>query len=198
MTDTDGTARPRIAGAFTVVLIFVAACSSKLVTNPDANVPRTDGPVDLSGVLLQAPCGGTVSLRGTTPNGPFNGDVVSLYGFYGQYPGVGASIADSQTGLGIDWTYDWPVGDAGAVLTPESAPVNGKFLIDHGTSELSAAGRVDITSATNPASVADAGVGGAFAATMTFSQTGFALSGSLSSPYCRVFDQDSSQFNEHR
>ena len=194
MTDAGQAGRQSALGKMAVLVVCVSACSSKLA----ADVPPSDGPVDLSTVLLQAPCGGTVSLSGTTPNGPFNGDVVSLYGFYGQYPGVGASIADSQTGLGIYWTYDWPLGDAGATLAPESAPVNGTFLIDHGTSELSAAGRIDITSATNPASVADAGVGGAFAATMTFSQTGFELSGSLASPYCRVFDQDSSQLNEHR
>jgi hypothetical protein len=35
--------------------------------------------------------------------------------------------------------------------------------------------------------VADGGVAGSVQATLTFSQTGFDLSGSISSPYCVVF-----------
>lgn len=48
------------------------------------------------------------------------------------------------------------------------------------------AGTVSISAATNPTTLADAGAGGQLAATMSFSQSGIDLSGSLSSPYCRV------------
>jgi hypothetical protein len=193
MTNERMTPRHRLLGTLAIVLGLTLACSSKLATN----VPPSDGAVDLSSVLQQAPCGGTVSLQGITPSGPFNGDVVSLYGLYGQYEAVAVSIADESSGLGIQWEYSWAPGDAGALLAPENVTVNAKFLIDHGNSQVALAGNVDITSATNPAAAADAGGGGAVTASMTFSQTGFDLSGTMSSSYCRVYS-DTSGRAEHR
>jgi hypothetical protein len=192
-TDQIEADRSRALACLAGLLLFVSACSSKLA----ANMPVSDAGADLSTVLLVAACGGTVSLTGTTPEGPFNGDVVALSGHYGQYAGVGASIADSHTGLALQWAYDWLPGDAGPMLTPEMAPVTGNFVIDHATSSLTVAGSVYITSATNPAEVVDAGTGGAVTATMLFSGSGFDLSGSLSSPYCRVFG-DGSSLSERR
>jgi hypothetical protein len=63
------------------------------------------------------------------------------------------------------------------------------FFVSNDLSAASATvgGTVNVTSAANPAVVADGGVAGFVQATLTFSQTGFDLSGALSSPYCDIF-----------
>ena len=168
-----------------LALLGTGGCSASLSPSVDAH-PTRDGPVDLSAYFSSVSCGGTVSLTGMTPDGPFVGDSVSVDGYYGGATGVSVAIGDSRTGWGLLWHNDWFV-DAGTSLSlpATSFAVNATFITSPSETTF-AAGEIDITAAANPQEVADAGVTGMLQATMTFTQTGFALSGAIASPYCKV------------
>jgi hypothetical protein len=110
------------------LLLGTGGCSASLSPSVDAHA-ADDGPVDLSAYFSSVSCGGTVSLTGMTPDGPFVGDSVSVDGYYGGAKGVSVAIGDSRTRWGLLWHHDWIV-DAGTSLSlpATSFAVNAAFI----------------------------------------------------------------------
>jgi hypothetical protein len=172
------------------VLLALGGCTSKGGQVGDASVetPSSDARMDLSGLLPAPSCGGTATVIGSTPAGPFHGDLVTVRAFYGAETGLAIYVADDVAGTAIYETISWLAPGSGPALPAMQFPVTAFFVSnDPSGASATVAGTVDVTAAANPGVVADGGVAGSVEAMLTYSQTGFDLSGSISSPYCVVF-----------
>jgi hypothetical protein len=167
-------------GILGLALLGVVGCGKTSL------VPTMDASADLSGLLPAPPCGGTGKVTGTTPTGPFNGDVISVRATYGGDTASGVTVGDSHTGAGITWFSSWMPPDGGADLPPSNGPVVATFSARNDTASWEVPGTVNVTAATNPAAASDAGQGGHVEETVAFSTSGFTFSGSLASPYCLI------------
>jgi hypothetical protein len=125
-------------------------------------------------------------VTGTTPMGQFDGDVISVRATYGAVTSIDFTVADSHTGAAVTWLSTWTPSDGGANLPPSNGADVATFIASDHSSSWQVPGTVNVTAATNPAAVSDAGQGGHVAETVAFSTNGFTISGSLASPYCVV------------
>ena len=132
-------------------------------------------------LLSPAPCGGSVSAAGTTPAGAFEGTLVSaLYDGCGD--AVEVLIGDASRGL--VFTVSAPYHRTNDTIVPGDLAAMGELdrrqppavvARPVGTLTVIAADFLPI----------DAPLAGQIQGTFQFTQDGFALSGTFSSPYCR-------------
>jgi hypothetical protein len=171
--------RPLAAGVVGLSLLSLVGCGSKSKTSADAS----------SSTFLPIPsCGGSAEVTGATQTGYFNGDAVTVQATLGGGTSIAVSVADSGSGALLTWVTDWQNPGTGANLAPIDDSNDATFTSPLGTSTLATMipGTVDVVSATNPASVSDAGQGGQIEENVAFSTSSFQLSGVLTSPYCRI------------
>lgn len=158
---------------FAVLLAAAAAgCSG-------GSKDKSDGSVSLS----PPPCGGTVTATGTTPAGAFDGTLMSTM-YDGCTNGVGVWIGDATHGLLFTFSAPYQTTDGGAPVVPGDATARGELDSAQPPAVLArTSGTVSVTAADFLAG--DAGLSGQVTGSFQFSQDGFALSGTFSSPYCR-------------
>jgi hypothetical protein len=165
-------ARPLFAVVF--VTAVAAGCSSGGSKN------QSDGPTV---TLSPAPCGGTVTATGTTPAGAFEGTLMSTM-YDGCSNGVGVWIGDTTNGLLFTFSAPYQTTDGGAPIVPGDATARGELdRVQPPTVLARTSGTVSVTAA--DFLPGDAALGGQVSGSFQFSQDGFALSGTFSSPYCR-------------
>jgi hypothetical protein len=165
------------ASALSAVLLVATAaggCSGGSLTNADGSSTVS---------LSPAPCGGTVAATGTTPAGSFDGTLLSTI-YDGCMNGVGVWIGDASSGLVFTVWAPFRTTDGGAPIVPGDAAARGELDRSQPPAVIArTSGTMTVTAADFLPS--DATLGGQVNGSFQFSQDGFALSGTFSSPYCR-------------
>jgi hypothetical protein len=134
-------------------------------------------------MLSPAPCGGTVTATGTTPAGSFAGTLVSAM-YDDCSNGVAVFIGDNAGGLIFTFSAPYQTTDGGAPIIPGDAAAHGELdSVQPPTVLARTSGTVNVTAADYLPT--DAGLSGQVSGSFQFSQDGFGLSGTFSSPYCR-------------
>lgn len=160
-------------------LLAVVGCGGKSSAPTDAS----------SSAFLPTPsCGGSAQVTGTTPQGYFSGDEITVIATLGTGTSIAVVVADSGSGALLTWQTNWPTSTGAANLTPINESNDATFTSPLGMGILTSMvpGTVDVLRATNPAAASDAGRGGQIEENVVFSTGSLQLSGSLTSPYCQI------------
>ena len=155
----------------------------------------SDGAVDHPG----ANCGGTVDVTGTSPDGPFTATSV-----YAQVSinssscrqGLEFFVGDAATGSAFQFQLRVDTVDGGAPVplgkTSATVLFSGRYSTDAGLFQATTGATIDITSADPPPFArCEQALGdpinlgtGNIAMTIMMTQDGFAMTGTLSTPFC--------------
>ena len=155
----------------------------------------SDGAVDHPG----ANCGGTVDVTGTSPDGPFTATSV-----YAQVSinssscrqGLEFFVGDAATGSAFEFQLRVDTVDGGAPVplgkTSATVLFSGRYSTDAGLFQATTGATIDITAADSPpfarceqaqGDPIKLGTGN-IAMTIMMTQDGFAMTGTLSTPFC--------------
>jgi hypothetical protein len=146
----------------------------------DVTAQAADGGI---GVLSAAPCGGTVNVTGTTPDGHFAGDRIVAFdeqGCTSSGYAVRVEIADDSAGRTLILTIPGALGVDGGATAPVGDVPSTVSLSD--PNAVMSTGAVDVTldqESNGPTT-------GTIEASVAFSTSGYNLTGSFSSPICDV------------
>jgi hypothetical protein len=186
---TDG-ARPRstfAAGCLVVVVLLAAGCGGK------------SQPADADADHPGANCGGTINVSGTSPEGPFTAtSVFALVSINSSTCNQGLEfiVGDAATGSAFMFQLRVDSADGGAPVplgrTSAAIAFSGRSNNDAGLFQATTTAIVDITAVDAPPFATceqalgdpiDLGTGNV-ALTITMTQHGFAMTGTLSTPFC--------------
>jgi hypothetical protein len=184
---TGGPRSTLLGGCLASVVAVAVGCGGKSQAS-DAAVDHPGGS-----------CGGTIDVSGTSPEGPFTATSV-----YAQVSidsstcrqGLAFIVGDAATGSAFIFEMRVDTVDGGAPVPPgnTSATVafSGRSNNDAGLFQATTTAIVDVTAADSPPfATCEQALGdpirlgtGNVAVTITMTQDGFAMSGTLSTPFC--------------